>query len=96
MNPEHVSYNISILEICKNICCNRNDHVVCPITLCSELLHPNARINFSANLCKPFGGSSRVTKCVSIKCIADNHVLCPACGYTLHIEFNQSCTTLVS
>lgn len=41
MNSESVLFNTPLLEICKNICCDRNDHVICPITLCSEFLHSN-------------------------------------------------------
>lgn len=66
----------------------RNDHAVCPIGLCGELLHVYV-FNAPDTLNTSNFTLLRMKKCTNIRCLAGDlnpHHTCPSCGYALHVN----------
>lgn len=61
---------MAFIDRCKDINCLRDDHVICPVKICFEILH----------------SSINIKKCSNIRCISKDHLKCPSCGTTFHME----------
>ena len=66
---------MTMLKRCIDLSCLQNNHIICPNSVCYEILH--STIN-----------STKVKKCQNISCVSNDHVMCPTCGCTLHQIIN--------
>jgi hypothetical protein len=63
-----------ILTQCRDLSCQYQNHLMCPMTICYELLHAN------------YSHLKKLNRCKNISCLDPNHVKCPTCGTTLHYD----------
>lgn len=67
--------NLKLLS-CKDLSCIRTDHLYCPVSRCSEILHSNLIV--------------RLYRCNAIICNEwQCHTYCPACYVMLHVELKM-------
>ena len=63
------------LKICTDFNCLRTDHLICPVSICHELLH-SSKVGI-------------IKKCTNYSCLDESHVKCPSCGVTLHFQATE-------
>ncbi len=69
------------LYACNDLTCIRNDHYICPNTVCHQMLHP---VIFIGNIIQN-QYDVKIVRCMDMACFND-HIRCPYCLKDLHVK----------
>lgn len=77
---------IVTIKRCKDLTCSRDDHIFCPRSECSELLHPRVETTDDTLY------AVKMSFCRDMACFSASHLMCPECARTFHTTLKEVLT----